>query len=449
MLTPDITVMPDAPSMDPADSKPFATPPAAAPARARTPRHRLRVVLLAALVALLAAGAYVGWSVWFGAPDESSRYQYATVARGDIEELVSATGTLQPRNYVDVGAQVSGQLRKFHVEVGSEVKAGELLAEIDPVVLQSRVDATRAQLRNQRALLLERESSVTLAELQFRRQQRLMAEDATTAEALQNAEAALNSARAQIEALRAQIDQTESNLRADEANLNYARIYAPIAGTVVSITARQGQTLNTNQQAPVILRIADLSTMTVETQVSEADVSRLRLGMDVYFTTLGNQVQRWQGTLRKIEPTPTVQNNVVLYNALFDVPNPNRSLMTQMTAQVFFVVAAAHDALLIPMSALTTTPAGGSAHAPGAANGADGRRRTGAAAPRGDGATRAATVRVATPDGALHERPVEIGISNRIEAQVVSGLAEGERVVAGAALRSTAPATGARRMPRL
>ena len=105
--------------------------------------------------------------------------------------------------------------------------------------------------------------------------------------------------------------------------------------------ARQGQTLNANQQAPIILRIADLSTMTVQTQVSEADVGRLENGMRVYFTTLGGQGRRWHSALQKVEPTPVVQNNVVLYNALFDVPNPNRTLMTQMTAQVFFVVAEA------------------------------------------------------------------------------------------------------------
>src|SRR5690606_29307336 len=161
----------------------------------------------------------------------------------------------------------------------------------------------------------------------YTRQQNLMAADATTKESLQQAEAALVSAQAQLEALKAQIDQTESSLRADEANLGYARIYAPMAGTVVSISARQGQTLNATQQAPTVLRIADLRTMTVQTQVSEADVTKLREGMPVYFTTLGSQGQRWYSTLRKIEPTPTVTNNVVLYNALFDVPNRNGQLM--------------------------------------------------------------------------------------------------------------------------
>lgn len=416
--------------------------PSASP-RPAPSRWRRSFAALAAVV-LLAGGGYFVWSRYLAAPDELAGYQFTAVTRGDIEDVVTATGMLQPRDYVDVGAQVSGQLKKIHVEIGSEVKAGELLAEIDPVVLQSRVDATRAQLRNLRAQLMERESDLKLAELQLRRQRNLMKEDATTVEALQNAEAVRLAAQAQIEALKAQIDQTESNLRADLANLNYAKIFAPMTGTVVSITARQGQTLVATQQAPVILRVADLSTMTVQTQVSEADVSRLELGMDAYFTTLGGDGRRWQGTLRKIEPTPVVQNNVVLYNALFDVANPNRELMTQMTAQVFFVVAAAEDALVVPMAAFAQAGPRAERTSTSAPTSAAPRPppRTEAPAPAGP---RERTVKVATADGRLEERRVEVGVSNRVQAQILSGLAEGERVVSGRVLSATAPAGPARR----
>ncbi|GAB4293638.1 MAG: macrolide transporter subunit MacA [Thiohalomonadaceae bacterium] len=373
---------------------------------------RRRRVIIGVLLVACAVGALLVWRFFFAAAAGSDPTQSSTqVQRGDIEEVVTATGMLQPRDYVDVGAQVSGQLRRIHVDVGSEVKEGDLLAEIDPTLFRARVDASRAQLRYQRAQLQDREAQLALAEIRYRRQKNLLAEEATTVEALQNAEAELKSARAQIEMLKAQIDQTESSLRADEANLNYAHIYAPMAGTVVSITARQGQTLNANQQAPIILRIADLSTMTVQTQVSEADVSRLRLGMEAYFTTLGSQERRWYGKLHRIEPTPTVQNNVVLYNALFDVDNPNRALMTQMTAQVFFVVAEAKDALLVPMSALSMQPVRP------AGNG-EGRSRQ-----------RRATVQVVAADGSIAPREVEVGVSNRIQAQILSGLQEGERVV--------------------
>lgn len=400
------------------------------------------------VVALLAvgAGSWWAWQAQYGRLDLRDQYQFAIVQRGDIQDLVTATGTVQPRDYVDVGAQVSGQLKKLHVEVGSAVQAGDLLAEIDPTVLKATVDARRAGLRNQRATLAERESQLVLAELQLTRQRNLMQDDATTTESLQQAEASARAAKAQLDATRASIEQTESTLRADEANLNYARIYAPLAGTVVSVTARQGQTLNANQQAPTILRIADLSTMTVQTQVSEADVSKLKLGMEVYFTTLGSQGRRWYGALRKVEPTPTVTNNVVLYNALFDVPNANQSLMTNMTAQVFFVAATAKDALLIPAAALDSGPRAGDAagRRERSASGPAGREGRAASAPPSAaaasgrslsrdtrGGSRHGTVRRLTATGTLEERAVELGVGNRVQTQVLSGLTEGDEVVSG------------------
>jgi len=401
----------------------------------RWPRQALIVLGIIAL-------AIVGWQAksHLKSDDPTANYQFTTIVRGDIEDVVTATGTLQPREYVDVGAQVSGQLQKIHVKVGSEVKAGELLAEIDSTVYLSRVDASRAQLRNQRAQLKEREAQLALAQIQFRRQTALRAEDATAEENLQTAEATLKSAQASLEALRAQIEQTESTLRGDEANLQYARVMSPMAGTVVSINARQGQTLNTNQQAPIILRIADLSVMTVRTQVSEADVGRLRPGMQAYFTTLGGQNKRWYSTLDQIEPTPTTTNNVVLYNALFDVPNPDARLMTDMTAQVFFVVAQAKDALQIPMGALQQNRerkrgAGrnaaerGSEQADAITETQSAQRSSGGgnAAPR----IRQATVKVLEANGKVAERAIEVGVTNRIFAQVLSGLTEGEKVVSG------------------
>ncbi|MDR1660813.1 MAG: efflux RND transporter periplasmic adaptor subunit [Azoarcus sp.] len=439
-----------------------------------------RALIALGATALAACGWLAGSRLLPNGGDLASAYQFATVERGDIEDLVTATGTLQPRDYVDVGAQVSGQLQKIHVKVGSEVKAGDLLAEIDPTVYLSKVDASRAQLRNQRAQLKEREAQLTLAQIQYRRQKALMAEDATTVENLQTAEASLKSAEASLEALRAQIEQTESSLRGDEANLQYARVLSPMDGAVVSISARQGQTLNTNQQAPTILRIADLTTMTVQTQVSEADIGRLRPGMQVYFTTLGNQNKRWHGTLGQIEPTPTTTNNVVLYNALFDVPNPDGRLMTNMTAQVFFIVAQAKNVLQIPMGALQQSarpprdasrgggdrPADG-AQRPRRARGesenvsaqsrprGEGENASPAArAPRGEGEntaaprTRRAMVKALGLNGKLEERSVEIGVSNRIRAQVLSGLEEGEKVVAGLANNTAQPNAQASNMRR-
>lgn len=510
-----------------------------------------RPVLAVLALSVIGAGAYAGWRHWKGQQTDLSQYQLIKVQRADIEDLVTATGSLQPLEYVDVGAQVSGQLRKIHVEIGSVVQAGDLLAEIDPTVYRANVDARRAQLKNLRATLVERESQLLLAQQQQARQKGLLSGDATTQEAVQQADANLRSARAQIDALQAQIEQSESTLRADEANLNYANIYSPMSGVVVSITARQGQTINATQQAPIILRVANLSSMTVQTQVSEADIGQLRPNMDAYFTTLGNRGRRWWGKLRKVEPTPTVTNNVVLYNALFDVVNDQRNLLPQMTAQVFFVAAKAENALVVPASAVTVqrgareegkragdapmaAPGGASGAASGVRSGARGADKAAAAsgvvsgqaparraAPRpkdagapdsgpdlshmsreerrayfeslppeareamrermrasrgdagplvsrsgepsvasstgqsavrppsaesrartpttvwagvGTGRTnrpKDATVKVVTESGEIAERKVRIGISNRVQVEVLEGLKEGEQVVAG------------------
>jgi macrolide-specific efflux system membrane fusion protein len=243
-------------------------------------------------------------------------------------------------------------LKKIHVEVGQAVSEGDLLAEIDAEQSAAKVEASLAQLRSLEAQLEQRRLALVKAERDFVRLRNLVAEEAATLESLQNAETEAASMKAQMAQLRAQIEQLRATTRVEETNLKFAKIYAPMSGTVVSITAKQGQTLNANQSAPNLLRIADLAVMNVETQVSEADVSKLRVGMDAYFTTLGGQGRRWYGKLTKIEPTPTVTNNVVLYNALFEVPNERGALMTQMTAQVFFVVAQVRDVLFVPMSAL-------------------------------------------------------------------------------------------------
>ncbi len=349
-------------------------------------------------------------------PNDSDAEALASVEvrRGDIEARVTATGVLQPRTYVDVGAQVSGQLEALHVQVGDSVRKGDLLAEIDPTVYLARVDGTRAQLRNQQAQLKDREAQLTLAEIQLQRQKNLFAEDATTREALQSAEASLRSAEAQIEALTAQIEQTQSTLRAEEANLEYAKIYAPMDGTVVTIDARQGQTLNASQTTPLLMRIADLDTMSVQAQVSEADIGLLEVGMPVYFTTLGNQGRRWEGKLSRIEPTPLVENNVVLYYALFDVPNSGGQLLPQMTAQVFFVAGEADNALMVPVSAIRYP---------------EQNRRAARDSEDRSGSGRGATVSVLASGAEPELREVRVGVTDRVHAEIISGLSEGERVL--------------------
>ena len=411
--------------------------------------RKRRLALALAGAALAAAGA-LGWKL-AGNGNPADRFLTAAVARGAVEQNVTALGTLQPLQYVDVGTQVTGQLKKLHVDIGAQVEKGELLAEIDPTLLEARVNAARASIRAQAAQVAERQAQVELAAAQHARQRELHAANATSMDSLQQAAAAEKTARAQIAALRAQIDQSQSTLKADEANLRYTKLYAPITGTVVSLTAREGQTLVSSQQAPVILRIANLRTMTVSTQVSEADVPKVAVGMPVYFNTLGQPDRRWEGTVRQILPTPEVVNNVVLYNVLFDVDNGDGALRPQMSAQAFFVIARADDAVTVPMAALqpggprrpraaqAASPIDAVAAMPDAGasraaktEGARPRARARAGADSGRAPRpRPYVVRVLKQDGQVEERRVTVGVANRVQAQVLSGLEPGESVVVG------------------
>lgn len=226
----------------------------------------LKFLLIAAVLALAGGGA---WWFWTARADTAPAFRTQAVSLGSVEDTVSAVGTLQPLNYVDVGTQVSGQLRIIHVDNGDRVTKGDLLAVIDPTVYEARVAADQANLLALRAQRSDKQVQLALAGKQFERQRRLLADRATSQDAYDSAEANRQSLVAQIAVLDAQIQQAEATLKSDQASLGYTKIYAPMDGTVTSITARQGQTLNANQSAPIILQIADLDTMTVKTQVSK------------------------------------------------------------------------------------------------------------------------------------------------------------------------------------
>src|SRR5450759_1928141 len=203
--------------------------PAGTPARARSRMLRLgRPAVILAACTVLAGGGYYAWRTWFAQDSSASSVLTAVVTRGNLEDTVTATGTLQPKEFVDVGTQVSGQLKKLLVDIGAIVKAKDLLAEIDPSVYQAKVDGDQAQLLNLQAQRADKQAQLALAELQLARQQNLTREEATSADALQIAEATRKSALAQQDAIKAQIEQTGSTLRGDEANLGYTKIYAPI-----------------------------------------------------------------------------------------------------------------------------------------------------------------------------------------------------------------------------
>lgn len=373
---------------------------------AKSSRARYWIVFL--LVIALAAGG--GLWLYFSKPAESDQAltdeTTALIASGDIEENVTAQGKLEPKEYVDVGAQVTGQLQKLHVEIGDVVKAGQLLAEIDPRIYASRVQADEARINNLRAQLVEQEALILFADRQYKRNQKMYLTKAVSQEALQNSETNIKAAMAKADSIRAQIQEIESTLSGDRTNLGYTKIFAPMDGTVVQQSARAGQTLNSNQQTPMIMQLAKLDKMTVRAQTAEADIMRIKPGLPVYFTTLGSEQRRWQGIVRQVLPTPEVLNNVVLYNVLVDVDNTDRQLMTGMSAQLFFVLGEAKNVLIIPVNAL-------------------GKRLLEQDNEQGT-AYRVKVVSAGKQEP--QERVIHIGLQNRRFAEVRDGLSAGERV---------------------
>ncbi|WP_020483131.1 efflux RND transporter periplasmic adaptor subunit [Methylomonas sp. MK1] len=326
------------------------------------------------------------------------------VTLGDLEENVTAQGKLEPKEYVDVGAQVTGQLQKIYVKIGDNVQAGQLLAQIDPRIYAARVAADEANIKNLQAQLAGQQAQVVFAQQQYDRNRELLQSKGVSVQDFQNSEFTLKNAKATAESLQAQIEQVQSTLNGDKTNLGFTKIFASMDGTMVDQKAREGQTLNANQTTPTILQLAKLDTMTVRAQVAEADVMRLRSEMPVYFTTLGSGERRWQGTVRQILPTPEVINNVVLYNVLVDVDNSDRQLMTGMSTQMFFVLGKAEQVPLIPVNVLGP------------------RQRN-----QDQGNGHAYQVKVLTEQGP-QDKIVQIGLRTRRFVQVLEGLAAGDRV---------------------
>ncbi|MFQ2560634.1 efflux RND transporter periplasmic adaptor subunit [Aeromonas caviae] len=354
------------------------------------------------LLPLCALALLLAWRPQAKAP--ASDYITASAKTRDLEQLIMADGTLKARKQVSVGAQVSGQIKKLHVTLGQEVKQGDLLVEIDDLPQQNALKDALAQRDNLQAQLDSKEATLRNARLAYQRQRQIVARGLGSTADHDSAKATLDETLADIRALNAQRVQAEIAVDTARVNLGYTRILAPLSGTVVAMPVEEGQTLNASQSTPTLLKIAQLDTMTVEARISKADVINVRVGMPVYFTILGNSQRRFEGSLRAIEPAPDTINDddttsssdssAIYYHGLFEVPNQDGQLRISMTAQVYLVIAQLKQALVIPAIAL-----------------------------QGD------QVRVVDNGGKISLRRVKVGLNNKVDAQILSGLSAGERVI--------------------
>ena len=415
-----------------------------------TQKKWLKWAILSLIVISLAALAY-----WYFKPKpQKPNYITANVERSDIENSVMSTGKIEGIKQVDVGAQVSGEVTKLYVEVGDTVKKGDVIAQIDPVTLQNTLTTQQATLQQSKANLESTKSAyqtkqaalataradlkgkiATLQQSQteYNRLKSLLAMNAISKQELEQADTAVKTAQANVDSAKEAIATAQANIASSQAdivsaqqtikksqtdvntaekNLGYSQIVAPMSGTVISITTKQGQTVNANQSAPTIVTLADLSSVRVKAKISEADVVNLKVGLPVYFNIIGRPDKKYQATLDTIGPAPdgttasdssTSTDSAIYYIGYFTVPNPDGALRINMTAQVYIVENKVNNVLSVPAAAIKTDPKMGS------------------------------YVEVVQADGTTKKQAVKTGVTNRITTQILSGVNQGDKVVVGQA----------------
>ncbi|GAB3049507.1 MacA family efflux pump subunit [Acinetobacter apis] len=401
---------------------------------------KIKPIKLVILIFVFLLVSFFLWQ-WLKPKNEQPQYITEAVTRGDIESTVLATGTLNASQTLSVGAQVSGQVRHMYVHLGDQVKRGQVIAKIDSETQENTLQNSSANIRSLQAQRLQQEALLQEARLAYVRQKSMLSQDATSRANYEGAESKFKAAAAQLNVIDAQIEQARLSESTARTNLGFTRIIAPMDGTVVAIVTNEGQTVNANQTTPTIVKLAKLDQMTIKSQVSEADIMKIEKGQQIYFTTLGDEKKRY-ATLTQIEPAPdsitsdttSTTNTAVYYNALFDVPNSDGKLRINMTAQVYIVLNAAKDAVLVPSSALSSSKL---------VLGANG---TAASDPKNKpkvkpleltaaqksliqaGKASLNSVRVFDNDQ-VYPQQVLIGINNRVSAEVLAGLKEGQQVV--------------------
>lgn len=387
-----------------------------------------RVKIAAALVAVVVTGV-VAATRFPGTSNKAQSYITAPVTISDLREEVLASGTLKPARLTAVGAQVSGRITALNVRVGDTVKAGDVIAQIDPVTKRNDLRSSEASLKNYRAQKDEKDAALVLAEANLARQQATLAQRATSRSDFDSADSTVRQTRAQIAALESLIVGAEASVETAKVNLDYTRITAPIDGTVLATVAQEGQTVNAVQSAPTIIVLGQLETMTVRAEISEADIVKVKPGQSLYFTILGDQDHRYEAQLEQIEPAPesiksdasfssttttsssssstSSTSTAIYYIGVFNVPNKDLALRTYMTAEVHIITGEASKVKVIPALAVMRK--------------SDGR----------------STVRTLAASGDVHEREVKTGLNDRTTVEIKSGLDAGERVVTGEANEQT------------
>jgi len=348
------------------------------------------------VIVLVIAAVMAGW--WWGGRDKpvAPQYRTETVDRGDISAQVSANGTLNPVTLVNVGTQVSGTVRRIYADFNQQVKAGQVLAELDPALFQAALAQTTANLANAQAQL-------HLAQANAARMQTLFKQEFVSRLELDQAVAAQAQAAAQLRLARAQ------QMR-DEINLGFTTIRSPVDGTVINRQVDVGQTVAASFQTPTLFQIGkDLTRMQIDSTVSEADIGQVRIGQSVKFRIDAFPDNEYSGVVRQVRLNAKTEQNVVTYNVVVDVANADLALMPGMTANLRVQVETRPDVLRVPTTALRFRPADSATD--------------GASKPRGSAV-------YVLADGKPVRVAVKTGISDKAYTQIVEGkLKAGDAVI--------------------
>ncbi|MBQ4035424.1 MAG: efflux RND transporter periplasmic adaptor subunit [Paludibacteraceae bacterium] len=380
-----------------------------------------KLIIVAGLVAVAGLAAWIFWP-----SQKSVNFTTKVVTKDTVKSTVTATGSLAPVDEVQVGTQVSGEVKKIYVDFNSHVKKGQLLAELDKSTLQERLNQCNASLQSAT-------SSYTLALQNYNRTKTLFDQKAATKSDLDQVQNALSQAKAQV-------TQAQTNVREAKVNLSYAEIYSPIEGVVLGKEVEEGQTVASSFSTPTLFTIArDLKNMQVEAKIDEADIGAVKKGQKVTFTVDSYNGETFEGTVNQIRLSPNTTNNVVTYTVIISAPNPDEKLYPGMTASITIITESVAD-LVVPVAATSWEPTeeifkalprpkGRPEGEPGEGFG---MKRPSGAAPAGNSRTEK-TVWVKNGEK-MAPRRVTVGLSDGVNYIVKGGIAEGDTVITNASV---------------
>lgn len=372
-------------------------------------KHKKKIITISIII------AFLGVSYFFN-NNKSENIQYLTerVSKGDIINTVLATGSVSAYQKVSVGAQVSGQIDKLYVKLGQKIKKGDVIAEIDSTTQKNDLKTAKSNLEIYKSQLKSKTIAMNIAQTQYNRQKNLLNVDAGSQVDFENAKNSLALAKSEVDVLKSQIEQANISVSTAETNVGYTKIVSPLDGVIVSVPVEQGQTVNSNQTTPTIVEIADLSKMIIKPEISEGDITKVKAGMPVEFSIIGDPDKTYHTTLQSVDPGTTTltdgtsstsssnssssSSTAIYYYGNLIVPNDDQKLRISMTTQNTITVSKAENILIIPT--ITIKKEKGKDY-----------------------------VYILGKNKQPEKREIKTGISDELNSQVLSGLSEGEEVI--------------------